>query len=74
MSSITTATKQALFQRFAACRDEDPELFFPVGTGVAAFFQAEEARFVCFACPLLESCADGAMTRGEEHGVWGRAG
>jgi len=71
MSSITTANKQDLFRRFAACRDEDPELFFPIGTTGPALLQIEEARSVCFSCPLMNRCADDAMTRSESDGVWG---
>ena len=31
----------------AACRDEDPELFFPIGNTGPALLQIEEARAVC---------------------------
>lgn len=71
MSTVTTANKQAAFRRFAACRDEDPEVFFPVGTTGPAFLQIEDARSVCMSCPLMASCADEALTNGETDGVWG---
>jgi hypothetical protein len=72
MSSIITTThQQDVFQRQPACRDKDPELFFPVGTSPAALFRADQARRICFSCPLLEACADQAMARREEHGIWG---
>jgi WhiB family redox-sensing transcriptional regulator len=70
MNSITTAHKRNIRLQFAACQEEDPELFFPVGTGPTVF-QIEEAKGVCFSCPLLERCADGALNRREKNGVWG---
>lgn len=71
MTSATTASKQKVFMSSAACRDEDPELFFPIGDTGPALLQIEDARAVCFSCPLMARCADGALTRGESAGVWG---
>lgn len=56
----------------AACRDEDPDLFFPVGTTGPALLQIEEARSVCQRrCPVMETCLTWALKTGQEHGVWG---
>ena len=38
----------------AICRDEDPELFFPVGTSGPALMQIAEAKSVCRRCPVTE--------------------
>jgi WhiB family transcriptional regulator, redox-sensing transcriptional regulator len=54
-----------------ACADEDPELFFPIGNTGPALLQIEEAKAVCRRCPLMESCLQGALERGESAGVWG---
>ncbi|MFD9285554.1 WhiB family transcriptional regulator [Streptomyces mirabilis] len=54
-----------------ACADEDPELFFPIGDTGPALLQIEEAKAVCRRCPLMESCLQGALARGEAAGVWG---
>ncbi|MFH8295020.1 WhiB family transcriptional regulator [Streptomyces sp. NPDC018059] len=51
--------------------DVDPELFFPVGTGLAALAQAEEAKAVCRRCPVMETCLDWALDTGQDSGVWG---
>ncbi|MES5824881.1 WhiB family transcriptional regulator [Streptomyces sp. RG80] len=55
----------------AACVDEDPELFFPIGETGPALLQIEDAKAVCCRCPLIESCLKGALERGEAAGVWG---
>ncbi|MFE5901198.1 WhiB family transcriptional regulator [Streptomyces sp. NPDC056488] len=54
-----------------ACENEDPELFFPIGDTGPALLQVEEAKAVCRRCPLMESCLQGALERGETSGVWG---
>ena len=43
----------------AACRDEDPELFFPIGNTGPALVQIEEAKAVCRRCPVIEPCLPG---------------
>ena len=54
----------------AACRDEDPELFFPVGKGGPTLRQIAEAKTVCRRCPVTAECLQEATERGLE-GVWG---
>jgi WhiB family transcriptional regulator, redox-sensing transcriptional regulator len=55
----------------AACRDEDPELFFPVGTSGPALSQVAEAKAVCTRCPVTASCLAWALESGQDAGVWG---
>jgi WhiB family transcriptional regulator, redox-sensing transcriptional regulator len=55
----------------ALCRDEDPELFFPIGTTGPALVQMEQAKAVCRRCPVVESCLDWALRSGQDSGVWG---
>lgn len=56
----------------SACRDEDPDLFFPVGkTGLQVLRQIEEAKAACRRCDVREECLAWAITSGQEHGVWG---
>ncbi|MFJ1799026.1 WhiB family transcriptional regulator [Streptomyces sp. NPDC088180] len=57
----------------AACRDDEPDLFFPIGTSGPAIAQAEEAKAVCRRCPVMEACLDWALESGQDHGVWGGA-
>jgi WhiB family transcriptional regulator, redox-sensing transcriptional regulator len=54
----------------AACRDVDPETFFPIGT-TDALGQLREARAICGRCPVAADCLDWALRVGQDHGVWG---
>jgi WhiB family transcriptional regulator, redox-sensing transcriptional regulator len=55
----------------AACRDEDPELFFPVGTSGPAILQVAQAKSVCHRCPAASDCLTWALQSGQDAGVWG---
>lgn len=55
----------------AACRDADPELFFPVGTAGPALLQIEQAKQICARCPVRAACLDWAIRNGQDAGVWG---
>src|SRR6185436_18229853 len=55
----------------AACRDEDPELFFPIGTSGPALLQVEQAKAVCRRCSVVDDCLQWALESGQDAGVWG---
>ncbi len=55
----------------AACRDEEPELFFPIGNTGPALQQIDEAKRVCQSCDVVESCLNWAIETGQDAGVWG---
>jgi WhiB family redox-sensing transcriptional regulator len=55
----------------AACRDTDPDLFFPIGTTGQAIDQIEAAKAVCRACDALTECLEFALATNQESGVWG---
>jgi WhiB family redox-sensing transcriptional regulator len=55
----------------AACRDEDPELFFPIGNTGPALDQIKVAKEVCERCTVMESCLRWALDSGQDSGVWG---
>ncbi len=55
----------------AACRDHDPELFFPEGTAGPARDQAERAKQVCLDCPVQAPCLRFALWHGLGFGIWG---
>ncbi|MFF1923275.1 WhiB family transcriptional regulator [Streptomyces sp. NPDC058221] len=62
------------WREHAACRDEDPDLFFPIGTTGPALVQAEDAKAVCRGCPVREACLHWALENGQDSGVWGGLG
>ena len=65
-------TVNAVNWRFrGACRDEDPELFFPVGTTGPALLQIEDAKQVCRRGAVVDSCLRWALETGQDAGVWG---
>jgi WhiB family redox-sensing transcriptional regulator len=55
----------------AICRDEDPELFFPVGNSGPALAQIADAKVVCTRCPVTAECLSWALESGQDAGVWG---
>jgi WhiB family redox-sensing transcriptional regulator len=59
------------WQKHGACRDEDPDLFFPQGNTGIFLAQIEEARQVCRRCPVMEACGNWALATGQDAGVWG---
>ena len=50
----------------AACRDEDPELWFS-----ADLADSGRARAICAGCAVRGQCAAAAEANGELYGVWG---
>lgn len=61
------------FRALAACREFEPELFFPVGTPGAPLYDAqlEQAQAVCARCPVRAECLLFALDEGIGHGVFG---
>jgi WhiB family transcriptional regulator, redox-sensing transcriptional regulator len=55
----------------SACRDEDPDLFFPIGTGRHATEQTEAAKAVCRRCSVIDTCLAEALDTGEVNGIRG---
>jgi WhiB family redox-sensing transcriptional regulator len=55
------------FAGHPACRETDPEIFFPLPGDVR---QLAVAREICADCPVQASCREFAIRHGET-GVWG---
>ncbi len=53
---------------YAACRDADPDLFFPASDEKAA-----AAIKICQGCPVSAECLDWALEMRITYGVWGGA-
>jgi WhiB family redox-sensing transcriptional regulator len=61
------------WRRRGACRDSDPDLFFPIGATGDAIGHAEAAKAVCRQCSVRVDCLEFAMTSNQDSGVWGGA-
>lgn len=55
----------------AACRGEDPDLFFPEGHGAGFAPQIEKAKAVCAGCPVRAVCLQDALDVPHKAGIWG---
>jgi WhiB family transcriptional regulator, redox-sensing transcriptional regulator len=62
---------RANWRAHAACRDADPELFFPIGTSGPGLRQIEEAKRLCRTCPVQHECLAWALDQEVTDGVWG---
>jgi hypothetical protein len=66
--TVPAAKRKPDWRDNAACRTKNPELWFPNPGNVTA---VRDAKAACFGCPVMYQCAQGALVRGEETGVWG---
>ena len=57
--------------REAACRESDPELFFPVAAYGPGAHEIVRAKAVCGPCPVSRLCLQYALATRQAHGVWG---
>jgi len=55
----------------AACKDADPDVFFPIGTTGVALEQVDAAKRVCMTCDVREPCLEFALASNQDAGVWG---
>jgi len=56
----------------AACLDQDPELFFPIGeAGHSPDAQIADAVAVCHRCEVAKECLRFAVDINADHGIWG---
>jgi WhiB family redox-sensing transcriptional regulator len=55
----------------AACREVDPEVFFPVGVTGPAVAAIAAAKAICEDCAARPECLEFAVTTNQEYGIWG---
>ena len=55
---------------YAACRDADPDLFFPTATSDVSALQIDQAKQICRTCPVSRPCLRCALDSSAS-GVWG---
>jgi WhiB family redox-sensing transcriptional regulator len=70
-ASPTPAAATDDWRRDGACRDHDPEVFFPVGNSAAAQADTREAKAICRGCPFKNKCLSHALDQDIRHGIWG---
>jgi len=54
-----------------ACRQEDPELFFPITSSGPSARQIDAAKAVCQRCRVQDQCLHYALESHQNYGVWG---
>ena len=55
----------------ARCAREDPELFFPVGSGGPFLEQIRRAKAIGWLCPVKTECLEWALATHQQAGIWG---
>src|SRR5918996_6285378 len=69
--SLSLSIERDEWRDHSACRDTDPDLFFPVGTTGPAIEQIENAKAVCRQCDVQRECLDYALATNQDSGIWG---
>ncbi|WP_406501528.1 WhiB family transcriptional regulator [Streptomyces sp. NBC_01590] len=59
------------WDRRAACRREDPRIFFPEGSASDVIASTDLAKSICRNCLVSGRCQIDALKRAEPYGVWG---
>jgi WhiB family redox-sensing transcriptional regulator len=58
------------WREHGACLSADPDLFFPISSRGVSTAQITQAKSICAACPVRESCLTFALDS-QQHGIWG---
>lgn len=66
-----TTPRSADWRDIAACRGEDPDIFFASDATTAGQAAVEQALAVCRRCPAVAACQAWALDTRQESGVWG---
>ena len=69
--SLSLSAQPDAWRADAACRDTDPDLFFPVGTTGPALDQIAAAQAVCAECEAKAACLEYALVTNQDSGIWG---
>jgi WhiB family redox-sensing transcriptional regulator len=69
--SLSLSLENDDWRDLSACRDTDPDLFFPVGTTGPAIEQIETAKAVCRTCDVQQACLQFALSTNQDSGIWG---
>lgn len=69
--SVPAHARPADWRTAAACRNEDPDLFFPDGNTGPWLVQIAQAKEICRTCPVLEECLRYAWEAKPSDGIFG---
>jgi WhiB family transcriptional regulator, redox-sensing transcriptional regulator len=69
--TVTATVYDADWQEAGACRDMDPDLFFPISPTRLAADQIGKAKSICASCQVREECLQFALRTKDTHGIWG---
>jgi WhiB family redox-sensing transcriptional regulator len=70
-SANGTRLRRRAWLAHGACRDEDPELFFPLTSAGPSARQILAAKAVCARCTVRSECLHYALDDTYSYGVWG---
>jgi WhiB family transcriptional regulator, redox-sensing transcriptional regulator len=69
--ALTSGVRTLGWMSRGACRQADPELFFPIAAGIGpAALQVAAAKAVCDSCAVRSDCLSYALAAMPE-GIWG---
>ena len=71
ISRLASHREDTEWQEAAACRQADPELFFPIGSAGTAAAEIQRAKAICASCPVRRPCLTYALATSQEFGIWG---
>lgn len=69
--SVPALNRKPDWRTSAACRDHDPELFFPTGSEGGWKLVIADAKDICRGCPVRSTCLQFALDNGIDHGIYG---
>jgi WhiB family transcriptional regulator, redox-sensing transcriptional regulator len=53
-----------------ACNGKDPALWQPIGESSVFADQIQEARRICWRCPVFDSCREFSLETRQQSGIW----
>jgi len=70
---MTTAIRHdAEWRSASACRQANPDLFFPIATAsIGRAEQTAKAKAMCARCPVRSQCLEFAQVNDLNYGIWG---
>ena len=71
--AVALERRSTSWQQYAACADDDADLFFPADEerGERRRRRSEAAVAVCRRCHVRKECLEYALATDQRHGVWG---